>query len=187
MYKAVVFDFFGVIRGDAYEAWLDGRGLKRKGTFLDTVRALDQGFISLEDFLDALSSETGEEPDVILKEINRGATINEHVIGLIQELRGTYDIGLLTNASAAFIAPLLADHDLTALFDHVVVSGEVGYAKPDAEIFEVALERMGVVASEVVFIDDNQDNVDAAVALGITGLLFSGVTQLRQDLAQLNL
>jgi len=187
MYKAIIFDFFGVIRGEAYESWLDKRGLKREGVFLDVVRAMDSGVISMEDFLQTLSQEVGDTPETILKEINGGAIINEDVVSIIQDLRTNYSIGLLSNASMAIIKPLLRDHNLTELFDEVVVSSDVGHIKPYPEIFEIMLDRLGVVANEAVFIDDSKSNVDGAAAVGIVGLVFTGAVTLREDLGQLEI
>ena len=187
MYKAIIFDFFGVIRGDAYEAWLDKRGLKREGVFLDVVRAMDSGTISTQDFLQTLSEEVGDAPEAILQEIKGGAVINDDVVSIIQDLHTDYNIGLLSNASMAIIKPLLRDHNLTELFDEVVVSSEVGHIKPAPEIFEIMLERLGVAANEAIFIDDSQSNIDGAAAIGIVGLVFTGAVKLREDLSQLEI
>ena len=185
MYKAVIFDFFGVIRGEPYEAWLDAHGLKREGVFLDIVRAMDRGMVSTEEFLQTLSNEVNEPSNVIMKDLNRGAVINDDVVALIQNLRGSYTTGLLSNASMSIITPLLADHNLTDLFDEIVVSSDVGHIKPNPEIFEIMLERLGIAADEAIFIDDNQSNVDGAEAVGIRGVVFTGAVQLGEDLQQL--
>ena len=53
---------------------------------------------------------------------------------------------------------------------------------PDPRIFQLALQRFGVKAEETVFIDDNPNNVAAANALGITGILFEGKDILEEKL-----
>jgi putative hydrolase of the HAD superfamily len=62
------------------------------------------------------------------------------------------------------------------LFDHVVISGEVGLRKPDPAIFEHALELIGLPAGECAFIDDIDHNVRAAERLGIVGVHHTDVT-----------
>lgn len=69
----------------------------------------------------------------------------------------------------------------------VIVSGEVGLAKPDPEIFRYALERFHLVAAETVMIDDNADNLTAAASVGLHTLLFTSAEQLRDDLVALHL
>lgn len=60
---------------------------------------------------------------------------------------------------------------LAAHFDTTVISGEVGLRKPDADIFELTLDRLGVPASACVFVDDNEINIVAAERLGMVGVL----------------
>ena len=57
------------------------------------------------------------------------------------------------------------------IFDHIVDSCEEGVRKPDPKIYHTALERAGVSANEVLFLDDFEGNITAAQALGIDGLL----------------
>ena len=68
------------------------------------------------------------------------------------------------------------------MFDVVVISGEVGMRKPEPAIFEHILELMGLRAEECVFVDDLRHNVDAAVALGMLGVLHRSYEQTRLEL-----
>jgi epoxide hydrolase-like predicted phosphatase len=61
--------------------------------------------------------------------------------------------------------------DLRPLFDALVISGEVGMRKPDADIYLFAADKAGVSPAECVFVDDFQVNVDGAEAVGMTGVL----------------
>jgi 2-haloacid dehalogenase len=67
-------------------------------------------------------------------------------------------------------------------FDGQVISGQEGVAKPDPRIFEILLSRYALVPSATVFVDDVQRNVDAAHALGINAVRYTGAGQLRRDL-----
>ncbi len=55
--------------------------------------------------------------------------------------------------------------------DELVLSCEVGAAKPDPAIFETALESLGVRAEEALFVDDQRAFCDGAAALGIHAVL----------------
>ena len=72
-------------------------------------------------------------------------------------------------------------------FQDVLVSGEVGLIKPDPAIYHLALKRFGLAAEQALFVDDRQDNVDAAAALGIGGHLFGDAATLRAELVRLGL
>lgn len=92
----------------------------------------------------------------------------------------------ITNFSGEFWPPFRARE--AAMFDRfrdIVVSGDERLVKPDPAIYRLALDRFGLAAAGAVFIDDNAANVDAAAALGIHALLFTGAAPLRDDLRRL--
>ena len=68
-------------------------------------------------------------------------------------------------------------------FDGLVVSGEEGVIKPDRRIFELLLERFGLVAAATLFVDDSPANVAAARAVGMDAVRFRDAAALRRDLA----
>jgi 2-haloacid dehalogenase len=68
-------------------------------------------------------------------------------------------------------------------FDGLVVSGEEGVIKPDRRIFELLLERFGLVAAATLFVDDSPANVAAARAVGMDAVRFHHADGLRHDLA----
>ena len=70
------------------------------------------------------------------------------------------------------MARVRADHPLETRFDAVVISCEVGLAKPDPRIFR--LERLGLSAGAALFVDDRADNVQAAAGVGLRTLRFEG-------------
>lgn len=76
--------------------------------------------------------------------------------------------GLLSNSwgTTTYDAPTLE-----RLFDILVISGELGVRKPDAGIYETAIERMGLPAEQLVFVDDLPGNLKPARALGIHTIL----------------
>jgi putative hydrolase of the HAD superfamily len=83
-----------------------------------------------------------------------------------QALKSRYKLGIVSDAESnarEIVRPWVND----TLFDIIVFSSEVGVCKPDPRIFHSALERLGVDASETVFVDDREKNVNGAKALGI--------------------
>lgn len=69
-------------------------------------------------------------------------------------------------------------------FKRIVVSGEVGMAKPDRVIFELAARQCALVPERTVFIDDVQANIDMALSLGYDAIRFTGAGALRQALVE---
>jgi FMN phosphatase YigB (HAD superfamily) len=59
-----------------------------------------------------------------------------------------------------------------SLFDHLVLSCEHKLLKPERAIYELALDAVGALAAETLFVDDNQGNVEGARAAGLSSFLF---------------
>ncbi len=104
-------------------------------------------------------------------ELVRGATLafcvafmdyvridGEAAVALTQ-LHGKYKLGIVSNfAIPECVFKLLAQHQLDALFDAVVVSADVNIRKPNPDIFHEALQRLSVKPSETVFVGDTVDS-----------------------------
>ena len=69
-------------------------------------------------------------------------------------------------------------------FDHAVISGHVGAAKPDRRIFEILFERVGRQPQELLFIDDSLSNIEAARALGMPAIHFGPDIDLERELSR---
>ncbi len=92
---------------------------------------------------------------------------------LIARLRPPYKTAVLSNADRTLRERFVERADgVLDLFDIFVCSGEVGVAKPDARIYELTADRMGLPEAECVFIDDSERNVDAARAAGMAAVHF---------------
>jgi putative hydrolase of the HAD superfamily len=92
------------------------------------------------------------------EEFMRYVSLDNEAIGVLKKLRGRYKLGMISN----FAIPecgwkLLERFDLKRFFDVVVISGDVNRRKPSPEIFERALEILGVEASKTVFVGDMLD------------------------------
>ncbi len=72
-------------------------------------------------------------------------------------------------------------------FDGIVVSGQERMAKPDPRIFRLLLERFAVAPESAIYIDDSRRNVEAAAALGLHAIHFTGAKRLAEELATLSL
>lgn len=84
--------------------------------------------------------------------------IDEHAVEVLRKLQGKYKLGIVSNfAIPECVVKLLETHGLDKFFDVVVVSGAVNKRKPSPEIFQQALEKLGVDASETVFVGDTVD------------------------------
>lgn len=82
-----------------------------------------------------------------------------------------YRLGIISNWED-WLETVLVKREIASYFDPVVISGAVGYEKPDREIFELALERAGVAPTDAIHIGDNLEaDIAGARAAGITPVL----------------
>ncbi len=93
----------------------------------------------------------------------------------------------VSNWSAETFPPQRARFPFLSWLKDIVVSGEVGFIKPDPRIFQILLDRNGIAPESAVFIDDVAVNAAAASRLGIHGIHFRSPDQLRRDLAAVGL
>ena len=155
---------------------------------MSPVHLLERGEIAVGEFELLLSAALAQE----------GSTVEAQ--GLIGQMFADLAIyedsmtSLVTRAHAAGIRTALLsnswgnDYDRTdwdEMFDAVVISGEVGMRKPEREIFELALDRIGLPAAECVFVDDVPHNVEAAAEAGLVGIVHRTFDQTAIELAAL--
>lgn len=111
-------------------------------------------------------------PQIEKKYLDECLTLNEQFAGVAEELGETYNLAMLSNDIGEWSAYLRDKHDLNRYFKEAVISADVGQRKPSQEIFATLLARLGAVASDCVYIDDNEKNILGAQTLGIKTILF---------------
>ena len=188
MIKAIIFDCFGVVIADGLEALL----LRRSKTdpelheyVMSIIRRSNRGEIEPAEAHGIISEHLGISPDQWHQEMYSGEIRNQPVMDLILNLRNKYKTALLSNVGKGSLKQRFSDEELSHMFDAVVVSGEVGFAKPDPEIYEHTADLLGVHINECVFIDDRQPYVDGARRTGMQAILYENFGQLQDDLNKL--
>jgi putative hydrolase of the HAD superfamily len=103
------------------------------------------------------------------KEFMRYVRVDENAKDVLSELRGKCKLGIVSNfAIPECVFRLLQKHGMDMFFDVVVVSGAVNKRKPSPEIFQKALGKLGVGASEAVFVGDTVDaDIQGAKSVGM--------------------
>lgn len=186
-YEAVLFDFFDVIHSDSFHTWMSKHGLTRTGDSAEASRQLDAGNILMPEFYEKLGAISGQTAEEVEADFESAKVFYPEVAELVKALKRHYKLALISNAASDYLRNLITKHDLAQLFDEVVISSEVRHIKPNPEIFEHALIRLGVGPDRSIFIDDSKANIEAAGKLGITGVHYTGIAKLRSDLRRLGL
>ncbi len=181
--RAVFFDLGGVILRTEFESPrqhlaerlnIEYQDLVRLVFESETSRLAFQGELTAEDHWAAVVKRLGRppsEPRLIRDEFFAGDVLDRGLLAFIRSLRPTMKTGLISNAWDDLRA-YMARGKFTDAFDTIIISAEVGRAKPDPEIYRLALEQAQVQPHEAVFVDDIQANIDGCERIGIQGILF---------------
>ena len=197
MIRAVVFDFGNVIcRFDngivlerlARNSGLTIQELKRiVHDSRDLIPDYEKGLVSSEGFFHRLATLIGLK--MSMREFAQAYTDKftpiPETMELIRSLKGKYRLGLLSNTSELDFEHGIKVTDVFPLFDAVTLSFEVHALKPARELYLDILRKLDVEPSESVYIDDVEENVDAAAGIGMNGVLFRTSRGLEESLRYL--
>jgi putative hydrolase of the HAD superfamily len=116
-------------------------------------------------------------------EIEIWSHLDQGMLDWVSQLRATgIKTGLLSNMPRDLVTYLRTNCGWMENFVFKTFSSEVRMIKPDPAIYEHTLHGLGVSASESLFVDDREINIQAARALGIHAIQFDSIAQLKDDL-----
>jgi epoxide hydrolase-like predicted phosphatase len=192
--RAVFFDFGGVIARTEYQApreqlaerlGLEYDDLDRIVFNSETGHQASIGTITAQQHWESVMKRLKrpyEEIASIRNEFFAGDIIDREILAFLRSLRGTYITGLISNAWSD-LRDYMTREKMIDAFDHIIISAEVGVTKPEAKIFQIALDKAGVSPNEAVFVDDFYVNIEGCERVGIKGIHFkdaqSALSQLK--------
>jgi epoxide hydrolase-like predicted phosphatase len=100
-----------------------------------------------------------------------GDRLDHTLLDFLRSLRPNIKIGLISNAWSG-LREWSIRQKFDDVFDDMTISAEVGIRKPDARIYQLALERLDVRPEEAILIDDAPENITGAQAVGMRGFVF---------------
>ena len=188
----IFFDWGGVVANDPGDDFL-GQLLKNIGatdeqvvTIFDTyMKRFMRGQITEREYWQEIKSNVGLSiPGTISDEFMKwnGLTANQSILSLISELRQD---GLRVAILSNVIEPtynVLKKAGYYDLFDETIASCKVGSAKPEPEIYQISLDKLGTTADKSLFIDDKQRNLDPASQMGFSVILAENPEQIIRDI-----
>lgn len=98
-----------------------------------------------------------------------------------------YDVYALSNFNDESYQVAKDKFSFLQLFKGEIISGQVGYIKPEPEIYELLLTRFALEPAETLFIDDSDKNLEAAEDFGIKTIHYMSPEQLQREIKHLNL
>jgi epoxide hydrolase-like predicted phosphatase len=195
MIKAFLFDYDGVMTSGSNGRELSARLGSRLGIATEAASALLEGVwreftkgkLSEAQLWQHIESEYGKSIDESKRDIwsnwDQHMQPQPQMLALVKRLKDAgYAVGLLSNVIRNS-AEDVRSHGGYDAFDFRVLSYETGYAKPDTEIYELALSTLpDIQPSEVIFIDDQERFLVPARELGIQTVLAKNPDQIANDI-----
>ena len=199
MIQAVISDFGGVLTAPLFTAFarahdelgipLEALGAAMARGGREKLHALERGEIPERDFMTALERGLSEELGRPVSLDGYGQRLfaaldpNPAMFDYFRALRDRgLRLAILTNNVREWEPIWRGMLPVDEVFELVVDSAFVGMRKPDARIYALTLERLGLPAEACAFLDDLEVNVDAARAAGMHGIRFADTEQAIRDL-----
>jgi epoxide hydrolase-like predicted phosphatase len=194
--KAVFFDLGGVIVRTEFQVPRQHLAERLGKEYEDLVRLVFEsetsrqasvGAISEDDHWAAVIRKLGlpaSQIPVVRDEFFAGDITDRALLNSMRGLRKTLKVGLISNAWSG-LRPWIVSQKFDDAFDSMTISAEARIMKPDARIYHLALESLGVRPEEAVFLDDFIENVHGAQAVGMAAIHFVQPEQALKELNQL--
>ncbi len=183
MIKAIVFDCFGVLTTDTWNAFLDNLPA---GTDIEAARevhrAYNAGLVNKADCAQQIQEITGSSFIELEDRVGQQIIKNEALLDVIRTLKPDYKIGMLSNIGSNWVREDFLSADEQALFDAMLFSFEIGFNKPDQRAFEKAAQTLGVELEEAVMIDDQAGYCEVARSLGMQTIVYKDLAQFKSEI-----
>ena len=198
--KAIIFDYGNVLLDwnprNVYRRYFpnDNEGMERflqEVNFMEWNAHQDKGRPFAEGI--AILSEQFPQYADLIREYREHwiDSIGEAFTGTVEILKQLKQAGFslygFSNWSVETFPYAREKYDFFDLFDDMVISGAVGFVKPEPEIYQIILDKIGKPAKECLFIDDSLPNINQANTMGFATVHFQSPAQLEEELKKLNL
>lgn len=194
--KAVFFDLGGVLVRTEFQAPRQQLAERLGMEYDDLVKIVFDSDSGIKATTGEINSD--EHWDSVLKRLKRPASelvairdeffagdiVDRTLLDYIRSLRGKFKTGLISNAWSD-LRDFIVREKFDDAFDKIIISAEVGVAKPEPRIFQIALEQLGVSPNEAVFVDDFLINIEGCEKVGIKGIHFQDPDSTLQQLQKL--
>lgn len=197
MIKALLFDYGGVIADDS-----EGKNLYKKLAVNLAIspkvawemlhplwREFSRGRITEAEVWSKLEQQYGKSIPVTKRAIWNSwdkMPCFQDMLGFVAELQNDGYITGIISTTITDTAEDIRAHGGYDLFSPIILSCDVGFAKPDPEIYDIAMERLsGILPEQVIFLDDREMCLAPARALGIQTVLVENPAQAIHDTKEL--
>jgi glucose-1-phosphatase len=181
MIKVIAFDYGGVLGTDA-DAWtttfkkvLEVSGLTNSEMLKIWEKHWPKLKIGKEEIINYWADAAKKKdinPEILRNIYNESITIDSKMLNLAKSMKNKHKLIILSNDTVDWMDAKKEKFNLLNIFEKIYCSGNMGIAKPNKEIFEYVLKDLNIKPGELLFIDNQENNIEAANSLGIKTILF---------------
>jgi putative hydrolase of the HAD superfamily len=186
----VLFDFGGVPAMKKLAAIDDDEEIWSRWLTCRWVRAFERGDCSPDAFADGMVADWDLPIDADEFLASFRSWLGGPLDGaeeLVADTKAVLPVGCLSNTNSVHWADTEGKWGVLHEFDVRFLSFEMGYVKPDREIFELVAQTLGSKPHRILFLDDNRINTDAAHEAGFQAVRVKGVDEARLALQGMNI
>ena len=146
-----------------------------------SVRTFERGASTPEEFAKSMVSEFSlpvSDKEFLEAFITWPKGLYPGVVEMLSDLHGRYQIGSFSNTNPLHWERFVRKNGIDRMFDLNFPSHQTGFLKPDLDAFENVVRLLECHPEEILFIDDNQINVDGGLEVGMEALRISGSDEL---------
>ncbi len=197
-YKAVGFDYGGVIKGlpgSFFSAGVaDLLGITKEQyqeAYFRHNKKINRGEVTWPQLWKLVLTDLGQpnKVDAVMELSNSvfDQAVNQNMLDLVDRIKAkSYKVGLLSNNTIE-AGQKMRKLGINKHFDVFHISAETRFVKPEPEAFAYFAQELGILPSELIFIDDAEKSLSTAQECGFTPLLFESYEQLVKELTKLGI
>lgn len=194
MIKGIIFDFGGVLStkmhlrnfAEEFSKIYNADEIEFKNLIIKlwlSARTEEKGFLN---FWNELGKFLKIEPNRVKKDIIRSSGFREELLTyIITNLKDKYKLGILSNHIRCWLEDVIKEKNITSIFNEIITSYNYKVAKPNKEIYKIALKKLNLKPEETIYIDDMEKNVKIAKELGMKGIVFKDFNSFKEELEKI--
>jgi putative hydrolase of the HAD superfamily len=195
--KTIFWDIGGVLLTNGWDSKQRGRVLTALGVDLTAYEAVhneanyywERGLMTAQDFFAQTILEAHPDLNLTFEQLwplvcSESKVLHQESFDILAALKdsGQYRLATINNESKELNAYRLDTFELRPYFNYFICSGYVHEMKPLPDIYRAAIDISGLPPETSLFIDDKQENCEAARAFGMNAIHFESPAQLRASL-----
>lgn len=185
MIKTILFDYAGVISPTKNNFIFATNNSKRFGLSPKELMQItyenwaETALGKLDDgvFWGQIAKKLNIQSEELMDLVIETFPVDKKMVDIIEKTKVNHTTVLFSNQIKSWLEKVIEDNKLRNIFNYLVNSYNVGYRKPDREIFLEALKITDSKPEETLFVDDSPENIEAAKQMGINAIQFDNFEQ----------